>query len=1794
MLPPILGNYVKGDPGLVWRGQYDSTKTYAVNDAVGFAGGSYVAIKASKGIDVSDRDYWDILAKAGVDGDGNGDGLVSSVNGQVGIVMLDADDVGAASLAQGLLATTAVQQVAGKTLTSNDYTTTEKTKLGTVQQGATLNDTDTNLKNRANHTGTQDISTVNNLQSSLTAKVDVVAGKTLSTNDYTTVEKTKLSTIATNATVNDTDANLKNRANHTGTQAIATVDGLQTAIDSKVNFIAGKGLSTNDYTTAEKTKLGTLDTASFRGSFVSLVALQTALPTARAGDYAFVDNAGTPALFYIWRTSDNTWQLGTSSSSPALTPAQVKTSYESNANTNAYTDSEKSKLTGIADSATANSPDATLLNRANHTGTQAVSTVSGLQTALDGKVSVVTGKALSTNDYTTADQTKLAGIATAATANSTDANLRDRTTHTGVQAISTVSGLQTALDTKQATVAGKGLSTNDYTTAEQSKLASVATGATANSTDALLRDRTTHTGSQAISTVSGLQSALDSKVTTVNGKAGPTVTLTASDVGAATTAQGTKADSAVQPATLTAAVATKASINDAATSSSTTTYSTDKIVSLIGAAGGYTDSQAAIAGLAALKRVDLSRFGDATTNAASALQNIATDGNVVYIPPGKTVLVNNALVTLSSSVPRLHIVNDGTLIYSNTSRMLLVDQPFGTPVTVSAISDVTYNSEAMTRITLSDMTGVAIGQIVKVYCDAKYPWVDPNGDSPFIAETVKISAVDTTANYIYVPALVWTSNIAAATTIRVATQAQYTFSLTGTGVISGDGDPDSVSYTTAQEAIRLQGVVDPFVQHKFKDAWAIGLRLESTYQGRVTVDFSGQKNDVTGTNKVYGYGIHYGRGCTGGVFNVQARDGRHPFTSDFDDSKSTFAASAIKDFGGPMYPEVTVAAIGTRGSAVDTHAFLGFATLVNCKVVGVRVAPTGTGTAGINNRGYGTKIFNADVRNCAIGINDDSYGQNTGKKFSTLIQGGSLVSTTYGVRAGGVQAISSVLTPELNHRLTIRDLHIAEASQGIQLDLVGASVNLINNQFEKITDVSVALLSDAVVYERHRTEDRSQFGAARDGSTGNGMYKITGGTGGATSLTKIQLFSSYVYGSTSRPTTYITGSATPTIGSLRVGSNKFADKAAAITSTSGATVTTFIDDDAITQAALAAKATINDSAVTTSTTETYSVNKIQSLLAATQGPIVTTDALLVNYPASANQYRTAIIVSGSTIKAVIISDGTNWLTQATTSVIYSNTTVTPASAYVRGINLSGMEYSESTIPGSAGTNYFLPTLANFQYWKSKGMNVIRLPILLARWFDTPGAALNATGKSQIDLVQSYADQTGMQIVLDGHDYAKRYVGGAQVQLGSASYTVAAWASDWAKVAAYIEGKTAFYGIDFVNEPNGLPIASSAFNYYPTARAYKQLMIDPTNRNPTVTNNWYTVAPYTNTSFGGTTGQGRLSWAATTAQFKDAIRHRINGSDGGDTLVAGSTYTISFYYESTATSGTHNIYFAAADYASNTSTAVALGNIALVATTARTRVSLTFTMPAGQTKFYYNFNMQGFVGTGYVEDFNITEGSTLQPFVTWSYDGSAVASITTVTNTAIAAVRNAGYTGWLLWEGENASGLMDFGTCYGWWPDAPWIDPLNKTQLSLHHYLDFSGAYTTAWTQDARDRMPMFVNAVGRWSDAKAVKVFVGEYGVPSDSSTSSANYRTDFDASLTLYDQYKWSGTYWAAGDGFSSITTVGPVNGVDNTAVLPIIVAHPPQGVTPPVVTPPVTPSNAVTSNSTATTYNGSAVTYN
>src|SRR5690606_21312529 len=122
---------------------------------------------------------------------------------------------------------------------------------------------------------------------------------------------------------------------------------LNTALEEKVDTVPGKGLSTEDYTTAEKQKLAGLEGSHFRGTFLSLSALQAGATGPVPGGYADVDaGVGASVARYVWDDSDGEWVAQGGSADP-LTSARVKTLYESNPDTNAFTDAEKQKLSDL-------------------------------------------------------------------------------------------------------------------------------------------------------------------------------------------------------------------------------------------------------------------------------------------------------------------------------------------------------------------------------------------------------------------------------------------------------------------------------------------------------------------------------------------------------------------------------------------------------------------------------------------------------------------------------------------------------------------------------------------------------------------------------------------------------------------------------------------------------------------------------------------------------------------------------------------------------------------------------------------------------------------------------------------------------------------------------------------------------------------------------------------------------------------------------------------------------------------------------------------------------------------------------------------------------------------------------------------------------------------------------------------------------------------------------------------------------------------------------------------------------
>lgn len=177
----------------------------------------------------------------------------------------------------------------------------------------------------------------------------------------------QVTTLSSTSNINTGDQDVSGIT--TNSDKITALENSQTAQDAKIASntskvsASGSVTSHSDVTNAgsgviisnaERLKLSGLESSKFLGEFLTLTALNSAHPTASVGSYAYVDSGvGGKVGTYIWDNSDSKFEEQVSGSN-AETPSSVKSKYEVNANTNAYTDIEKTKLSNIEEGAEVN------------------------------------------------------------------------------------------------------------------------------------------------------------------------------------------------------------------------------------------------------------------------------------------------------------------------------------------------------------------------------------------------------------------------------------------------------------------------------------------------------------------------------------------------------------------------------------------------------------------------------------------------------------------------------------------------------------------------------------------------------------------------------------------------------------------------------------------------------------------------------------------------------------------------------------------------------------------------------------------------------------------------------------------------------------------------------------------------------------------------------------------------------------------------------------------------------------------------------------------------------------------------------------------------------------------------------------------------------------------------------------------------------------------------------------------------------------------------------------------------
>ena len=247
------------------------------------------------------------------------------------------------------------------------------------------------------------------------------------------------------------------------------VAGLSATLAGKVDKETGKGLSANDYTTTEKEKLAGIEAGA--NAYTLPAANSSTLGGVKQGENIEIAADGTISA------TDTIYEAATPSTDGLMSAA------------------DKTKLDGIASGATAVHVDSELSNTSTNPVQNKV-----VYSAVSGKVDKVSGKGLSSNDYSDNEKNKLAGVEAQANKTVVDDALSDSSTNPVQNAVVTaaldeqnsslVSGLATKADSSTVSALSSQVSTNTTNIATQTaridEIASLPSGST--SGDAELMD----------------------------------------------------------------------------------------------------------------------------------------------------------------------------------------------------------------------------------------------------------------------------------------------------------------------------------------------------------------------------------------------------------------------------------------------------------------------------------------------------------------------------------------------------------------------------------------------------------------------------------------------------------------------------------------------------------------------------------------------------------------------------------------------------------------------------------------------------------------------------------------------------------------------------------------------------------------------------------------------------------------------------------------------------------------------------------------------------------------------------------------------------------------------------------------------------------------------------------------------------------------------------------------------------------------------------------------------------------
>ncbi len=174
---------------------------------------------------------------------------------------------------------------------------------------------------------------------------------------------------------------------------------------------------------------------------------------------------------------------------------------------------------------------------------------------------------------------------------------------------------------------------------------------------------------------------------------------------------------------------------------------------------------------------------------------------------------------------------------------------------------------------------------------------------------------------------------------------------------------------------------------------------------------------------------------------------------------------------------------------------------------------------------------------------------------------------------------------------------------------------------------------------------------------------------------------------------------------------------------------------------------------------------------------------------------------------------------------WAATTQLAAAQYARGVNVTGAEWGNKTLPGANGSQYLYPSQQTFEYFAARGFNFIRLTNLWERLQPKLSGPLDPTVLGYLKANIASAKAAGIKVSVEIHNFGRYTIPSSactnqdpwgtmpnaciidNMYNGQKLVTTADLADFWVKMSNEFKDDDTVLAYDLMNEPHDMGTAN---------------------------------------------------------------------------------------------------------------------------------------------------------------------------------------------------------------------------------------------------------------------------------------------------------------------------------------------------------------------------------------------------